>query len=42
MKDMVEDDTGFVEIYSFELPKYSNGDITLFSPRFQSNQPKSS
>ena len=38
MKDMVMDDTGMVEIYDFSMPQYSNGDWTLFSPRFQPDQ----
>lgn len=38
MKDMVNDDTGVVETYTFTLPTYGDGDWTLFSPRFQTNQ----
>ena len=32
MRELVEEDTGIVEEYCFQLPQYSSGD-TLFSPR---------
>lgn len=40
MRDMVNDDAGIVEIYDFSLPQYSNGDWTLFSPRYQPGEQK--
>lgn len=42
MRDMVNDDSGIVEIYDFSLPQYSNGDWTLFSPRYQPGEQKPS
>lgn len=33
LREMVDDEAGTVEEYHFQLPQYSNGDWTLFSPR---------
>lgn len=38
LREMVEDDAGVVEEYSFHLPQYSSGDWTLFSPRHAPGQ----